>query len=124
MLERFKEYSPVLLRVSISLVFLWFAFNQLIFTDNFIGFIPDWVVSAFGVSPALFVIANGVLELIFGLFLIIGINVRLSAFILGLHLFGISLSLGYGPTMIRDLGLSIATLVVLLNGKDRFCIEK
>ena len=63
-------------------------------------------------------------EFVLGMFLILGIYVRFSSFILGIHLLGISISLGYGQTMIRDLGLALATLSVFLNGRDRLCIQK
>ncbi len=118
-----RYYAPAILRIGMALVFLWFSINQFFFTNDFIGFVPEILVSSFGVSPAMFVIGNAILEFIFGAFLILGIHVRTSAFILSLHLFGIAFSLGYNSTMIRDLGLAIATVAVFFYGKDKFCLS-
>ncbi len=122
--RQLKEYAPAIVRISLSLVFLWFSFNQFFLTNNFIDLIPSWVVSLSGISPDMFVILNAILEFAFGMFLLLGIHVRLSAFILGLHLLGIAFSLGYGTTMIRDLGLALATLSICFQGNDILCIGK
>ncbi|HLC53768.1 MAG TPA: DoxX family membrane protein [Candidatus Nanoarchaeia archaeon] len=118
-----KYYAPAILRIGMALVFLWFSINQFFFTNNFIGFVPEILVSSLGVSPAIFVIGNALIEFIFGVFLILGIHVRTSAFILSLHLFGIAFSLGYNTTMIRDLGLATATAAVFFYGNDEFCLS-
>lgn len=119
-----KKYAPAMVRISLALVFLWFSVNQFIYTNNFVSFIPSWLVNATAVSPAVFVILNAVIEFIFGVFLLIGINVRISALVLGLHLLGIAFSLGYSALMIRDLGLALVTLSIVLQGPDNLCIQK
>jgi|SRR3989344_5755501 len=118
-----KYYAPAILRIGMALVFLWFSINQFFFTNNFISFVPESIVSISGISPAMFVIGNAIIEFIFGAFLILGIHVRTSAFILSLHLFGIAFSLGYNPTMIRDLGLVVATAAIFFYGNDEFCLS-
>ena len=122
--RQLKEYAPSIVRISLSLVFLWFSFNQLFLPNNFIDLIPSWIVSLSGISPAMFVILNGILEFIFGAFLLLGINIRLSSLILGLHLIGIAFSLGYGATMMRDLGLALATISIIFQGNDILCVGK
>ncbi len=123
-MNNLKEYSPSLLRIGMALVFLWFSINQFIFVNDYINLIPYWLVSFSGMSPALFVIGNALIEFVLGMYLVLGIHTRFSSLILSIHLFGIAFSLGYGAIMIRDLGLAIATFAVFLNGKDVLCVEK
>jgi len=119
-----QRLAPAVLRIGLSLVFLWFSLNQFFFVNDFVNLIPEWLVSASGMSPAVFVIGNAFLEFVLGMFLILGIHVRFSAFILSVHLVGIAFSLGYGALMIRDLGLAIATFSVFLQGADAWCVQK
>jgi uncharacterized membrane protein YphA (DoxX/SURF4 family) len=68
------------------------------------------------ISAELFVLLNGIAEVVLGGLLLVGLFTRLASGLLFLHLFGISVSLGYNDVMIRDLGLSIAMLSVFLRG--------
>ena len=117
----FKKYSPIVLRISIALVFLWFGFNQLFYTESFFGYLPHWVSSF---NPSLFIILNGSLEVILGILLILGIFTRFSALILAIHLLGIMFSLGYNEIAVRDFGLALATFAIFLNGEDDWCLKK
>jgi uncharacterized membrane protein YphA (DoxX/SURF4 family) len=117
-----SEYSKIILRIGLSLVFLWFGFNQLIDGESWTVFVPEMALN-FGLSASNLVFLNGMAEVIFGLLLILGLFTRVSSFILALHLFGISFGLGYNAIMIRDLGLAIATFVVFLNGRDKWCLD-
>ena len=121
---RMKEFAPAITRIAIALVFLWFSFNQFFLTNDFVNLIPNFLVTLFGVSPAVFVILNACLEFILGVFLLFGIHVRFSSFILGLHLIGIAISMGYGAIMARDLALAFVTFSILFNGRDILCMQK
>lgn len=138
-LEDYKKYAPLVLRIGLALVFLWFGISQLVNTESFIGYIPSWI-SPHGAeivhehplqllhdvpipSVHIIILANGILETVFGLFLLIGLWTRVSAAILALHLFGIAISLGYNDIMIRDLGLALATASIFLSGPDRWCLD-
>ena len=55
--------------------------------------------------------------------LLVGYYTRVSSLLLTIHLLGISISLGYNDIAIRDLVLTIATFVVFLNGKDKWCLD-
>jgi len=117
-----SEYSKIILRVGLSLVFLWFGFSQLIDAESWTVFVPE-VALNFGLSAGNIVFLNGMAEVVLGLLLILGIFTRASALILSLHLFGISFGLGYNAIMIRDLGLAIATFSVFLSGRDKWCLD-
>ncbi|MBI2102654.1 DoxX family membrane protein [Candidatus Woesearchaeota archaeon] len=116
-----QEYGVMLLRYAMAGVFLLFGINQLYAPTEWTGFVPGLVSKLMSASTA--VIVNGCFEIIFGLFLLFGLYVRLSSLLLGLHLIGISFSLGYSPLAIRDWGLAMATLALFLMGTDKYCLD-
>lgn len=117
-----KDLAPVVLRVSLALVFLYFGFSQIYSLDKWVSFVPEFAILS-GMTANNIVMINGVLELILGSFLIIGLYVRFSALILSLHLFGIAISIGFTPLGVRDFGLAFATFVVYLFGPDNYTID-
>lgn len=117
-----EKYNKLTLRLGISLVFLYFGFQQVYNPDKWISFVPSFFEGGF-LSANNFVVLNGIVELTLGLFLIIGLYVRFSSFILALHLFGIAFSIGLTPTGVRDFGLAVATTVLFLYGPDRFSLD-
>jgi uncharacterized membrane protein YphA (DoxX/SURF4 family) len=136
--EKLKKFAPILLRLGVSLVFLWFGINQLLDPESFFGYIPDWIyphdygmvhehslqgIHNLPLTPHVIVMGNGTFETVFGVMLIFGIFTRVSALLLSIHLFLISLGLGYNDLMIRDVGLTIATFAVFLHGPDKWCYE-
>ncbi len=121
-LMRYKEYCPVLVRIGLSIVFLWFGINQLLFTENFSGYVPEFMKGFF--EPSFIIISNGIFETIFGVLLLMGIFTRFVAFLLGLHLVGIIIGLGYNEIAVRDFGLMLAIFSVALNGPDKLCLYK
>jgi len=118
-----ERYSKQILRISMSLVFLYFGIQQIISLDYWIGFVPDFFISL-GFEPETLIIINGVLEISLGGLLILGLFTRISAFILMLNLFGIAFSIGFNPLGMRDFGLAIAMGVVALNGIDDWCLDR
>ncbi|MCA9478432.1 MAG: DoxX family membrane protein [Nanoarchaeota archaeon] len=119
--ENAKEWSPVLLRIGLSLVFLWFGASQLMNPNNFVGYLPTFLFAS-SMAKA-FVLANGIFEIIAGLLLLGGLFTRIVSFLLALHLMVITIELGMGETAVRDFGLSIATLAVCLGGYDSWSID-
>jgi uncharacterized membrane protein YphA (DoxX/SURF4 family) len=132
-IEKYSKYSPVVLRIGISLVFLWFGINQIFFPETFLGYLPGWAIKsiqmmhmqiAYVPSSAYFLIyLNGVLEVIFGTFLLLGLFTRVSSLIFSIHLAGIAITLGYNDVSIRDYGLAIAAFCVFLNGSDSISLD-
>ncbi len=117
-----EKYAKPTLRIAMALVFLYFGFQQISSPDNWAGFVPEFLTSSIITANNL-VILNGIVELILGLFLILGLYTRAASLILALHLFGISFSIGFTPLGVRDFGLSFATLVVFLNGPDQYTLD-
>lgn len=79
-------------------------------------------MSPFG--PITLVHINGAIEVVFGTALIFGFFTRASAFVLAMHMAHITLMVGYDSIGVRDFGLAIAGFAILLNGADRFTIDR
>ena len=122
MKKHYPHVAKPLLRIALSLVFLYFGFSQIISPDNWAGFVPNFLNGSI-FSANNWVVFNGMLEITLGIFLLIGIYVRFASLILSVHLFFIAISIGFSPLGIRDFGLALATLAVFFNGTDVFCIE-
>ena len=138
-IERNKKYSTDIVRIALSIVFLWFGINQLINPESFLGYVPQWLYQQ---EPQMMmhgfmqfiqkapnfvytiILLNGIFETIFGALLLVGYFTRISAFLLALHLFGISFSLGYNDIAIRDFGLALATLSLIFSGAGEFSLDK
>lgn len=118
-----KELPKVLLRIVLSLVFLYFGTSQIISPDKWVGFVPNFLNGSI-LSANNLVVFNGILEITLGIFLLIGLYVKFASIILAIHLFFITLSLGFSPLGIRDFGLAFATFVVFLNGADKCSLDK
>lgn len=104
-------------------VILWFSLQQFMHPDMWVAYVPDSAVNLTGLPAQLLVYANATFELIFGMFLVLGIYTRVSAVLLALHLLDIMWVVGYGEIGVRDFGLSLALITVALNGADMLCAE-
>ncbi len=119
-----QPFAPVVLRIGMALVFLWFGFDQFLHTSAWTGFIPDSMISISHLSATTLVYLNGVFELVFGTALLLGFYTRFVALLLALHLLDITYVVGYSSLGVRDFGLSIATISIWLNGKDFFSLDR
>jgi uncharacterized membrane protein YphA (DoxX/SURF4 family) len=122
-IDKYKEYAPLIARVSISLVFLWFGFNEILNTEAWVTWLPQFAYNL-PIAPTTLVLINGIFEVIFGGLLLLGLFTRVASFLLFIHLMGIVFSVGYNDVAIRDLGLSLVTLSIFLSGPDKWCLDK
>lgn len=121
-IDRYKQYAPAILRLALSLVFIWFGLNQIFNQSIFIGYLPKWAFSL-PFSTSVFLTINGVFETFFGTLLLFGLFTRIVALLLSLHLFGIAFSLGYNDIAVRDIGLALAAFSVFINGPDSWTVD-
>ena len=118
-----KKFAPILLRVSMAGIIIWFGWSQLSDPNSWLGFLPDWT-KTLPISQIALVYLNGWFELSFGLSLLFGFYTRFVALLLALHLLDIAYIVGYNAIGIRDLGLTLATVSVFLFGSDSWSIDK
>lgn len=123
LLTRCEIYAPSVLRYGMATVILWFGLQQVFDVSAWTAYIPDSIVGLTHLDAATLVMFNGIFELVFGIALLIGFQVRTVALLLSLHLFDIMFTVGYGEIAVRDFGLALATLVVFMNGSDILCIQ-
>ncbi len=121
LLDKYSWVSAPIVRYAIALVYLYFGISQLIHPESFTFFIPQ-TLSAL-VDPVLLIYFNAGFEILFASLLILGKYTRISAFLLFVHLFFITLSLGFTQNGVRDFGLTMATLAVAIHGPDAWCLE-
>ncbi len=120
--EKAKPYAPALIRYGVGIVFFLFGFDQLRRPEAWIAYFPTALPFGLNVSQAVFY--NGIFDLVIGALLILGILVRLVALIGALHLIGVMWTLGYSDIAIRDFGLFLGCLSVLLYGADRLSLSR
>jgi len=121
-LGRLKEYSPIAVRLGISIVFLLFGISQIFNGKNWLAWLPPFVDS-FPLDPLTFVLFIGIFNFIVGGLLLIGLFTRLAALLGVLHLIGVISVLGYNDIAIRDFGLMLASLSIFLHGPDKWCLD-
>ena len=119
-----ETYAPVVLRITMAMVILWFGFQQFLHTDVWTAYVPDSITTTLGVSATVLVYFNALFEVVFGLLLVFGWHTRIVALLLALHLFDIMYVVGYGEIGVRDFGLACATFVVCMNGADALSLHQ
>jgi uncharacterized membrane protein YphA (DoxX/SURF4 family) len=120
---RMQRFAPVINRVGVSLVFLWFGSQQILHSDAWVSFIPSWATSLSGLSTLTLLHINGAFEIVFGLCLFAGYFTRVSALLLALHMLDIIFIVGYTSIGVRDFGIFIATASVFIYGSDSWSLD-
>src|SRR3989338_560307 len=121
--ESYKHLAPLVVRLGLGLVFLWFGFTQLFDGDTFLGYLPDFATKIIPLAPLTIISLNGAFDAIFGFLLLIGLFTRFTAAIVSLHLLIVALGLGYNDVAVRDLGLMLMTFSVFINGPDQWTVD-
>lgn len=123
MKTKLSTYAPVLLRIGISIVYLWFGFQQFIDVTQWVGFIPQDILALSPVDAETLVHLNGAIEIVFGTALLFGFFTRTSALVLALHMADITFMVGYDAIGVRDFGIVIATFATVLFGPDILSLD-
>ena len=121
--DKMKNFAPIIIRIGISLIFLWFGTQQIFNTSAWINLIPTWITSMSGINASVLVHFNGAFEVVFGFCLLLGYFTRITSFLLALHILDIMFTVGYSSIGIRDFGLSMATISVFLYGVDSWSLD-
>jgi uncharacterized membrane protein YphA (DoxX/SURF4 family) len=117
-----KNFSPILIRIVIAAVFIWFGLQQLGDPSSWFGFLPTWATTL-PISQTDFIYLNGCFELLLGTSLLFGFYARTCALFLGLHLLGITYTVGYGAIGVRDFGLALTAISIAFGPISPFSID-
>ena len=120
-LERLKPCAPAVVRLAIALVFLWFGVSQLLTPEDFMGYLPSFLLTTEYAQTL--VVLNGIAEIILSALLAIGLFTRPAAALLAVHLLAIVISLGYNDIAVRDAGLLLITISILIGGADTWTLD-
>lgn len=121
--KKLSLYAPSVLRIGISLVYLWFGFQQFVDVTQWVGFIPPDILAFSPVDAETLVHLNGAVEIVFGICLLFGFFSRTSALVLALHMADITFMVGYDAIGVRDFGIVIATLASVMFGPDILSLD-
>jgi len=123
-LTRIQPLAPIIIRLGMGVVFLFFSYYQFSDASAWTGYVPHSVVAIFGGNATMLVLLNAWFELVAGLSLLAGFQTRIVSLLLALHLFGITATIGISPLGVRDLGLAVATLSIVFAGPDMISLDR
>ncbi len=116
-------YAPAIVRIGISLVVLWFGFQQMQNPLSWLSVLPEWTQSL-PISQVALIYLNAWFEIVFGLLLLVGFYTRPVALLVALHLLDITFTVGYGAIGVRDFGLTLSAIAIFANGYDKLSVDK
>ena len=119
-----RAFAPVVLRLGLAALFLWFGFSQVFEPAAWISWLPAWAMNLSWLTPASFVLLNGWFEVVLGAALAFGVFTRWVALLLSVHLFVIAFGIGYNDIGVRDFVLALTTLALLLGGADWLTLDR
>lgn len=122
--NRFSQHAHIVIRLALAVLFIWFGFLEGHNPSMWTGFVPHWVSNMFGGNSTMLVYMNAWFEIVAGLCLLSGFQVRIVSVLLALHLFFIAGSIGFGPLGLRDFTLSFAMLSVAIAGSDTWSVDR
>jgi uncharacterized membrane protein YphA (DoxX/SURF4 family) len=117
-LKQLPFFAPIVLRLGLSGVFVWFGTSQIVDATAWTSYIPGFVAHITGLSLITLVTCNGIFEICMALLLIFGFWVRPVAAVLFLHMCAIVASVGLDSIGVRDVAIATALLSVTLYGND------
>ncbi len=121
--DKMKTFAPATLRTGLSLVFLWFGTQQLLYTSMWVKLIPQSLIDMTGFTAETFVRFNGSFEVVFGICLLLGLFTRVVSLLLALHMLHITFVVGYNAIGVRDFGLAISTVALFLLGPHGWSVD-
>lgn len=123
-MKNYSKYSPLILRVGVAVVLLWFGFSQYKNPAQWTRMMPDYVNVILPFSKETLIYMNGSVEIILATMLLLGLFTRTIAALSTLHLLHIVTIVGYGAVGARDVAIALAALSIFLHGADEFCLDE
>ena len=116
--KRLPFFAPVVLRIGLSGVFIWFGVSQILNPSVWTSYIPDIAVRITELSAFALVIFNGIFEICMAILLVFGIWIRPVAGLLFLHMCEIVATVGLDPIGVRDVAIAAGLLSTTFYGYD------
>lgn len=120
-LERYQSYAPLLIRVGLGLVFVYFGIDKFLRPEVWEGWIPPFIKAS--VPSATFLTMSGVIEIVLGTMLIVGLLTRYAALLVAFFLVGVLATFGADDITGRDVGLLGAALSLVLTGSGEKSLD-
>ncbi|MEM3127339.1 MAG: DoxX family protein [Candidatus Woesearchaeota archaeon] len=119
-----NDYITLLLRIGLGVVLIYFGFLNITAPETYMSFVPEQLTRY--VAAIFLMQINGVVEILFGLFLIGGLYRRIVAVLVGLHILGIAfLMWSVAPDIsARDFGLALAAFALSMMNEDKHSLDK
>jgi uncharacterized membrane protein YphA (DoxX/SURF4 family) len=117
-MKRLPFFAPIILRLGLSGVFIWFGLSQIFDPNAWTSYIPDIAIHVTGISAFTLVLFNGIFEVSMAILLVFGIWVRPVAALLFLHMCGIVVTVGLDSIGVRDIAIAAGLLSITFYGKD------
>ena len=115
-----SRYAPLMLRLSLAIVFLWFGVDKFVNPGYWSHQLPDTIKVIAGITEESeygFIHLIGVFEILVGSVLASGIFTRYVAVVASVFIFSIVVTTGLNPATVRDIGL-LAISVYLVSTSD------
>ena len=118
-----EKYTFLLIRAALGLVFLIFGIDKFFNSVYWASWIPETLLNLIPFSVGMFISLLGIIEVILGLFLLIGFFIRITSIFIILHLVGVIFSIGYSDTAVRDFALLLIAISLLFVSEHPLSID-
>ncbi len=119
-----QKYAPVVLRLGLAILYLWFGVSEITNTGAWTTWVPAWATAMTGLSAETIVQLNAAFEILAGALLAIGLLTRWIALALGLHMVLLVFEIGFNAIGMRDFAIMMATFALALFGADAYTLDK
>jgi uncharacterized membrane protein YphA (DoxX/SURF4 family) len=123
MIDTKQQWGIFILRVGLSVLFLWFGFSQFLDQSTWVSWVPEWAMQLTGLEAEMIVLLNGGFEIAMGVLLALGLYIRPAAMLLGLHLIVLVIEIGLSPVGLRDFAILMATFALSLLPPDPYSLD-
>lgn len=110
-----------IIRYSWGILFLWFGTQQLLDTQTWISYLPEWT-GYFPIPGEMLIHMNGWFEIVAAIALLFGIYTRICVYLLTAHLLIIAFEMG-GAIGMRDATLAVMGTSLLFLPEDPVTID-
>lgn len=109
----------MILRIGMGITFFWIGILIFQHPDAWANFLSPWFVKLLPFSPIHLMEFTSILDILIGVFFILGFFTRVVAMVATIHLVGILISSGITETTIRDVGLLGGTVALFLDARKK-----